>query len=216
MARALPGWSQRTDSPLDPAQAIAGYRRQRILDATAAAVVERGFVHVSTRDIARAAAAGPTSFYKTFGSKQEAYVALLEATGAEVGTRVETALAATGEYWPDRVAAALRAIVEFAAAQPTRSLACLESPHAAGPEATRLYERGLDRFARLLQPGRALRPEGALLPRELELVLGGGVAWVLRQQLRAGDRADWDEVFTDLLGFLLQPYLGLGRTATYP
>jgi AcrR family transcriptional regulator len=216
MARPLPGWSQRSDSPLDPAQAVASYRRQRILDATAAAVVEHGFVHVSTRDIARAAAAGPTSFYKTFGSKQEAYVALLEATGAEVGVRIDPALAAAGEDWPDRVAAALRAILDFAIAQPIRALACLECPHAAGPEAMRLYERGLDRFARLLQAGRALTPQAPLLPRELEPVLSGGVAWVLRQQLRAGERADWDTVFTGLLEFLLQPYLGRDRTATYP
>ena len=54
-------------------------RRERLLDATAELVAERGFHAVGIADIGAAAGVSGSAIYRHFGSKQEILVALLDA-----------------------------------------------------------------------------------------------------------------------------------------
>jgi len=183
-------------------------QRQRILEAAAAEFVERGYAATSVDSIAARARIGKARFYRSFENRQQCFLALFDFVAGEAARRIEEA-AAPAPDWPARIAAALRALFEFAAEQPLALRACLGEAFAAGPTGIERYERMQEEWGRCLRDGRALNPRGEDLPASLERTLSGGVFWALTQWLNATQqRQSLDDLYRDTLRFLLTPYLG--------
>jgi AcrR family transcriptional regulator len=208
--RALPGKASRQPPGPEPVSraASAADQRRRILEATADLVAERGYPEATIEQIVRKARVGYATFYKHFADKQEAYLALLEAATERTLYAVEEAFDGESGPWPDKVGAALGALLKQVAEHPNVARACLVEAPTAGPEAAARHEAALKRFEPLLRPGRELNPRQAELPETLEDTLAGGVLWVINQRLIAGEEEKLRGLLPEALEFLLRPYVG--------
>lgn len=213
----LPGHTERTppgEAPVPRADA-ADDRRRRILLATAELVAKRGYHGTTLELIVRRARIGYPAFYKHFADKEAAYLALFDAVVARTVARVAEAIeAGEGRPWPERVAAALRALFEALAAHPLHARACLVEILTAGPAAVARYQGALREIgAPVLRPGRGLNPRAAELSDALEETLAGGVAWIVYQRLVAGEADRIPSLLPEALEFVLMPYVGEEETA---
>jgi hypothetical protein len=132
----------------------------------------------------------------------------IEAALRKLRVAVETASAKEPEDWAMRVAAAIRAVVEFAAADPLAAdLLTLDS---LAQGSNRLVRQGhpVDDLARLLAAGRDEHPEGEALPSLLEDALAGGIFMLLVQRLDAGQPETLAALAPDAIEFALTPYIG--------
>jgi AcrR family transcriptional regulator len=213
--RALPGKASRQPPGPEPVSraAAAADQRRRILEATADLVAEQGYPETTIEQIVRRARVGYATFYKHFADKQEAFLALFDAAIERTAYVVEEAYDGEDGPWPDKVGAALGALLKIVAAHPNVARACMVEALTAGPAAAARHEAALKRFAPLLRPGRELNPRRERLPETLEDTLAGGVLWVVSQRLLAGEVAEIRALLPEALEFLLRPYVGEDEAA---
>ncbi|GAB3291311.1 TetR/AcrR family transcriptional regulator [Parasphingorhabdus pacifica] len=74
---------------------------------------ERGYHGASIRDIAKLAGLSLSALYYWYASKQELFAALLEDSVADYFRTCDTALRASGDSPPERLAAVVRATVDY-------------------------------------------------------------------------------------------------------
>jgi hypothetical protein len=130
-----------------------------------------------------------------------------ESAFARLQIRIETACAAEGE-WSGQVAAAVRAALAFAAAHPALATTLTSDVLANGRAGYARYDRMLTHFGEQLRPGRALRPEGELLPEITEKAMVGGLVALIAQRLDTGREAELPALAVEAIQFVLTPYLG--------
>lgn len=126
---------------------------------------------------------------------------------ARLQIRIETACAAEGE-WSGKVAEAVRAALAFAAAHPALATTLTSDVLANGRAGYACYDRMLTHFGKQLRPGRALRPEGELLPEITEKAMVGGLVALIAQRLDTGREAELPALAVEAIQFVLTPYLG--------
>jgi AcrR family transcriptional regulator len=213
--RALPGKASRQPPGPEPVSraAAAADQRRRILEATADLVAEQGYPETTIEQIVRRAKVGYATFYKHFADKQDAFLALFDAATERTVYEVEEAYDRENGPWPDKVGAALGALLKIVAAHPNVARACMVEALTAGPEAAARHEAALKRFSPLLRPGRELNPRRDRLPETLEDTLAGGVLWVVSQRLLAGEVKEIRALLPEALEFLLRPYVGEDEAA---
>lgn len=213
--RALPGKASRQPPGPEPVSraAAAADQRRRILEATADLVAEQGYPETTIEQIVRRAKVGYATFYKHFADKQEAFLALFDAATERTVYEVEEAYDREEGPWPDKVGAALGALLKLVAGHPNVARACMVEALTAGAEAAARHEAALRRFAPLLRPGRELNPRRDRLPETLEDTLAGGVLWVVNQRLLAGEAGEIRALLPEALEFLLRPYVGEDEAA---
>ena len=131
-----------------------------------------------------------------------------EAAFARLQVVVEEAYASPGD-WPLRIAAAIRAGFEFAAANPETANLLTNEAIARGRDGFARYNRLVDYCAGLLEPGRELRSGGEQLPEILERSLAGGLIMLIAQRVDQGRAAELRPLVPEAVQFVLTPYLGL-------
>jgi hypothetical protein len=120
---------------------------------------------------------------------------------------VETAYA-TEREWPMQAAAAIRAVLEFAAVDPDAAQVLIVDSLAQGSDHFARHKRPVDHLARLLTAGRDAHPEGEVLPSLLEDALAGGIFMLVVQRLEASDAKTLRSLVPDAIEFALTPYVG--------
>lgn len=137
----------------------------------------------------------PRAFEAAFGRLQivveEAYVSQLE--------------------WPDQVVAAIRAALEFGAADPDAAHLLTNEALAHGSDGIARYQRLLAFGSGLLLPGRRYSDYGDLLPEILEHSIVGGIATLIAQRVDHGRAKELPALAPDAVQFALTPYLGAER-----
>lgn len=132
-----------------------------------------------------------------------------EAAFAKFQIVVETAYAAEPD-WPLQAAAAIRAVLEFAAEDPVGAhTLTVDSLAQGGGHLT--HRRPVDHLARLLVAGRDAHPDGEALPNLLEDALAGGIFMLMVQRLEIGDAERLVALIPDAIEFALTPYVGRDR-----
>jgi len=192
---------------LTPEQ-VAESQRERLLAAVVQIVARRGYRAATITEIVKAASVSTRVFYVNFDTKEEGFLAAFEAVLAHLEGHL--AAAARGEDdWPAEVVAALRAALEFFAAEPELAHFCLVEPLTATPAiATRLREAVLAAVP-YLRAGRARRPAGAeALPDSTEDSLLGGLLTLASRAVLAGEADRLPALLPDLVEFALAPYIG--------
>lgn len=111
--------------------------------------------------------------------------------------------------WPGKIAGAIRAGFEFAAANPETANILTNEAIARGRDGFVRYNRLVDYCAGLLAPGRELRPENEQLPEILERSLAGGLVMLIAQRVDQGRAAELRALVPEAVQFVLTPYLGL-------
>jgi hypothetical protein len=133
------------------------------------------------------------SFEAAFGRLQ---VAILERCGG-AGT------------WARKVAAGVRAGLEFAASDPVAAQVLTNEALAQGAAGIARYERLIAYLREGLAPGREERPHGERLPDITEHALASGIAMLVAQRVDQGRAEELPALVPEAIQFVLTPYLGV-------
>jgi AcrR family transcriptional regulator len=187
-----------------PRELIAENQRERLLNGVVEAVAEHGYNATTIGAITEAAGISRRTFYEHFKDKEGCFLAAYEM----VDTHVRGAMLTAAEHspaWPERVRAALAALLDVLARDLAVARFYLVEPLAAGGEVAARY-----RDAMALLAG-TLRPEGGPAAADAEVrdqVLMGGIMTLVTRRLAAGEAGRLADLLPDLTELALAPYLG--------
>jgi len=214
----------RVEGPLPPGRselpraAIENSQRERIVDATAAIVAEKGLPALTIPEIARRASVSNQTFYAIYPSKDAAFLGA-QKVGLHQALRVTvTAYEDRARDWPYAVGAGIRALLGYLASEPDHAHLTLVDTFAASPEALAIRERGLEGFRAYLEPGPGRAgPEGErTAPGDRAVVteaVAGGIWQVLHRYIEKRATAALPGLAPQLTYFALAPFLGSERAA---
>jgi AcrR family transcriptional regulator len=151
---------------------VANSQRNRILDAMAHAVAERGYDNTAVADVLERAGVSRKTFYEMFADKEECFVATYDTV---FGRLMEQGIAAydAGRRWPESIRAGLGALLSAMAAEPAYARACIVEVLAAGPVAIEHRDAALRAFQTFFDPARPEVPEHHAPPIVAEATVGG-------------------------------------------
>lgn len=139
--------------------------------------------------------------------RRDDFASEFESAFARLQVRIEEACGIDAG-WPDRTAAAIRAALEFAAADPRAAQLLTSEALARGQDGFARYDRMLAYVGGLLARGRSQRPEAERLPEITERAMAGGLASLIAQRVDQGSEADLPALAEEAIQFVLTPYLG--------
>jgi AcrR family transcriptional regulator len=190
-----------------PRQFIVKNQRERIVDATAAIVAEKGLAGLTIPEIARRANVSHQTFYEMYPTKDDAFlgaqkVGLHQALGIAV-----QAYEAQGEDWPMGVAAGIRALLDYLASEPAHAHLTVVDTFAASPLAIEIRDTGLHAFAAYLQPGYHYASSHSV-PGIAPEAIAGGIWQVLHNHIEHERVEDIASLAPQLVYVALAPFLG--------
>lgn len=182
--------------------------REQVLAAMLQTAAAKGYEATTVEEVVAVAGVSRRSFDELFADKQQCFLAAYDAAiDVAVAYMSRSYEAAAGEPWPDRVAAALEALVElFSTEAPIIRMAMVEVT-AMGEDPRARYRDALARFERFLGEGHAYSPQGERLPPDTARFAVGAAAAIIFDELRSG-HGDLRSVLPDLVYAVLMPYLG--------
>jgi AcrR family transcriptional regulator len=183
---------------------IRDLRRERVLAAAAPVFARRGYGATTVDDLVGAAKIGVGSFYELFAGREDCFLRLYDTTVATARAELLDALPA-GAEWPERFRAAMRRLLELAAADPDCARIVLVEASAAGPAARARHAATVEDAIAALGGARECRPDGPL-PASFERATASGLAWVLGRHLAAGGPLPVEELLTEMSRIVLEPY----------
>jgi AcrR family transcriptional regulator len=201
-------------------QFIVKNQRERIVDATAAIVAEKGLASLTIPEIARRANVSHQTFYEMYPTKHDAFlgaqkVGLHQALGVTIAAYEENE-----EDWPRGVAAGLRALLGYLASEPAHAHLILVDTFAASPEAIEIRDTSIHAFAAYLQPGYHYAASsssngfptgtsgGAAVPGVAPEAIAGGIWQVLNYYIEDDRTDELPEVAPQLIYAALTPFIG--------
>ncbi len=197
-------------------EVLEHHQRERIIAGAATVFATRGYRAASVSDIVRSAQIARKLFYQHFGSKEECFFALYEDSTRAVLEQVEAACReASGEEFPARVAAGLRALLAYLEEHPEEARCCVVEGPAVGPAINRRFEAMISGFAALLRSGRGTDGAGGL-PETVEETVVGGLYWLLYYALLEGRPKRPARLLPQLVEFSLIPFSGQSALGASP
>jgi AcrR family transcriptional regulator len=197
-----------------PRQFIVKNQRERIVDATAAIVAERGLANLTIPEIARRANVSHQTFYEMYPTKHDAFLGT-QKVGLHQALRVTVAAYEENkEDWPRGVAAGLRALLGYLASEPAHAHLILVDTFAASPEAIEIRDTSIHAFAAYLQPGyhhaskQGSGAVGPAVPGVAPEAIAGGIWQVLNYYIEDERTDELPEVAPQLIYAALTPFIG--------
>jgi AcrR family transcriptional regulator len=185
------------------------HERVRLLEAMMRTAAEKGYEETTVTAVADRASCTQELFYDNFVSKEDcflqAYDSALDLLVAQVSTAWE---AAAERPWPERVTAALRALLELFAAEADVARMAIVEVTALGEAARMRYRDAAGRFVELVDAGRELSTEAAKLPPDTARFAIGGATALIFDEIRAGRGPELGRKLPDLVFAITVPYLG--------
>lgn len=190
-----------------PRQFIVKNQRERIVDATAAIVAEKGLAGLTIPEIARRANVSHQTFYEMYPTKEDAFLGA-QKVGLHQALQIAVeAYEAQSEDWPTGVAAGLSALLEYLASEPAHAHLTVVDTFAASPMAIEIRDTGVHAFAAYLQPGYRYADERSV-PGIAPEAIAGGIWQVLHNYIEHHHVSDIAEITPQLVYFALAPFLG--------
>lgn len=189
-------------------QGAAADDRARLISAVARSAAEHGYSSFDPKDAIRRAGLSGEAFEAHFASSEQALLAAGEAFLERLWDEACAACEAE-QQWPQKVRAALTAILSYLAGASAAARAFLVEAPAASLAAAERQFAALERFAGALAKARELYPQ-VQLPDLSERVLAGGIASLLRERLLAEETQALATLGPALAEMLLAPY-GAGQ-----
>jgi AcrR family transcriptional regulator len=183
-----------------PADVVARNQRERLVAAVAEACAEKGYAETSVADLTTRAGVSTATFYKLFAGKLEC---ALEAHGELFGRlleEIEGACMSAGKR-PDKVRAAVHAILELLAADPPTARLLTAEVMALGPEGVARNDAALESLATRLRTGREGGEDGAHADAEWAVI--AGISMLLGKRVMAGDAATLPHLEDELVTMAL-------------
>ncbi|HEY2478108.1 MAG TPA: TetR/AcrR family transcriptional regulator [Solirubrobacterales bacterium] len=196
-------------------EAVARSQRERLLDAAARVAAARGYEATTVADILAEAGVGRESFYELFDDRRACVLAAHQVLLDDLVERVRAAYTGPGQ-WVDRCRAALRALLDWFAADPALGRFLLVELAAVGPEFHERFEAGFDRFVEVID---SELPDDLPDPKPLpatRLAVGAAISRVY-SEVAAGHTEELPGLLPQLTYETLVPFLGeaAAREAAY-
>lgn len=192
----------------------AAARRDRIVDATAQIVAQKGFAALTVADVVAAARVPRSAFYAQFEGKQSAFLAaqeriLRDAMGAAAAEFV------TGQSWPERVWKGLRGLLYYIAERPNLARVSVVEAHAAGEEGVLRSQSSCMSFTLFLEEGYREDPRGAVLPSVASAAIAFSIQGMMRRALLHGSADRLPELLPCCAHVALAPFVGPQRSLEF-
>jgi AcrR family transcriptional regulator len=191
-----------------PRTLVVQNQRKRIFDALAAVCVLKGYPAVTVEDVTARAGVSRRTFYDLFADKESCFLAAYDQSSERLLEDAQAAYAAGPVKWPERIAAALRAVVERLCADPALARLVIVEVLTAGRRAHQHRDASLLRFRVFFEAGREALPAGMRGQDLLAQAVIGGLYETIYGYVRDGHVDELPEVMPTLLYCALVPYLG--------
>lgn len=186
------------------AGALAGDAEQRIVRSLATIVAERSYAATTIADVCAAAAVSPSTFYVHFESKEEALLAALDYSGAQLAAATVPAVR-RAKTWPDAVRIAYGAMCGFLAAEPSFARLRSVEVYAAGPRAIEQRDAA---GAEILRSLRSDEGGGPAVPPLITEAILGAVYAAMQDKVKEDGPERLPELAPLLTYVTLAPLLG--------
>jgi AcrR family transcriptional regulator len=192
-----------------PRQFIVKNQRERIVDATAAIVAEKGLANLTIPAIARRANVSHQTFYEMYPTKHDAFLGTQKVGLHQALLVTVQAYEDNKDDWPRGVAAGLRALLGYLASEPAHAHLILVDTFAASPEAIEIRDTSIHAFAAYLQPGYHYASKNSVtVPGVVPEAIAGGIWQVLNFYIEDERTDELPDVAPQLIYAALTPFLG--------
>ena len=165
-----------------PREQIAQNQRERLYGATVAVTTAKGYGETTVADLIEVAGVSRTTFYRYFATKEECFLATLDAIlGPAEG--ITASNIREGGSWDERAQHALAALVDLIVAQPAAARLCLVEAYAAGPVAIARVDEALEGFRDLLAHILDQLPGRQGMPVEMTKAMTGSLRKIIHTRL---------------------------------
>ncbi len=197
----------RTSRGEAPRERVIEIQRSRLLAAALGAIEDLGYSRVTVAHISSRARVSRRTFYELFDNREDCLLAALESVVEMV--RGELAREDLDDRsWRERVRMGLWSILSLFEREPVLARVCVVQALRGGPRVLECRERVLAELARVVDEG---RHEGAgsdgCPPLTAEGLVGAAFTIVYGRLLR-GEREPLTDLFGELMGMIVLPYLG--------
>jgi len=197
------------ESPQLPRAYAVRSERERVLEAMVRMAAAKGYEATTVADVVEFAGVDGDSFEGMFESKEacflEAYEAVFDVLLAHMSSAFE---AAVDRPWPERISAALGALVGLLSIEAGIARLSMVAVTAAGDDVRARYRSALARFTPFLEEGRQYAGGGEELPADTARFAIGGAASMIFDEIRAGRGPELPRILPDLVFAVLMPYIG--------
>ncbi len=198
-----------------PRQFIVKSQRERIVDATAAIVAEKGLAALTIPEIARRANVSHQTFYDIYASKHEAFLGAQKIGMHQALTVAVEAYQSQQPDWPRAARAGLCALIDYLASEPAHAHLSLVDTFAACPEAIEIRNSTLQAFAAYFGPAYELARGRVEVPAIAGEAIAGGIWQILHHYIGNDCIAELPGAAAQLTYFALTPFLGPADAAAY-
>lgn len=189
---------------------VIAIQRSRLLAATLGAIDELGYPRVTVAHIASRARVSRRTFYELYGNREDCLLAALESVVETIRAEL-VAADLDGLPWRERIRAGLWSILSFFEREPVLARVCVVQALRGGPRVLERRERVLAELARVVDEGR-LKGSGSKRaecpPLTAEGLVGAAFTVVCGRLVRGEREKPLTDLFTELMGMLVLPYLG--------
>jgi AcrR family transcriptional regulator len=191
-----------------PRQFIVKSQQERIVDATAAIVAEKGLAALTIPEIARRANVSHQTFYDIYSSKHDAFLGAQKVGMHQALAVTVDAYQAQQEDWPRAAQAGIHALLDYLASEPAHAHLSVVDTFAACPEAIEIRNSTLRAFAAYLDPAYELARGRKDVPPIAAEAIAGGIWQVLHYYVENDCLAELVGAAPQLTYFALTPFLG--------
>jgi AcrR family transcriptional regulator len=183
-------------------------QRERIVDATAAIVAEKGFAGLTIPEIASRANVSHETFYEMYPTKHDAFLGT-QKVGLHQALRVTAeAYDAREAEWHEGVAAGIHALTEFVCSEPAHAHLTLVDTFGASPAAIEIRQSALGAFSDYLHPGFAHAPAEIDVPEIAAEAVTGGIWQILHHYIEHERMHELGAAAPQLVYLTLNPFTG--------
>jgi AcrR family transcriptional regulator len=196
-----------------PREDVVKSQRERIVDATAAIVAEKGFASLTIPEIASRANVSHETFYEMYATKHDAFLGA-QKVGLHQALQVTgEAFAESGADWTDGVAAGLNALLHYVCSEPEHAHLTLVDTFGASPRAIEIRESALESFTAYLSPSAERRGDAGDVPEIAAEAVVGGVWQIMHHYIEQKRLSELCDAAPQLVYLTLTPFVGSERAA---
>ena len=191
-----------------PRAFVVQNQRERIFDSLAAVCAEKGYPATTVEAVTVDAGVSRRTFYDLFADKEDCFISAYDLIVDRLLGAVEQAYRAGDRPWAQRLASAVRAVVELFTAEPAIARMVIVEVLGAGRRAVQHRDAALARFAAFFEAGRAALPSAMEGQELLAQAVIGGLYEALYTYTVDGHVDQLPELLPELVYCALVPYLG--------
>jgi AcrR family transcriptional regulator len=187
---------------------IASNQRERLLDAIANVVAEKGYAATRVADITEYAGVSRKTFYELFDDKEDCFLSAYDAITALLMDRMAVGLAAVADgSWEDQVSALLGEFLRFLASEPAFARMCVVEVLGSGARGLARRDAAIEAFFPVVDQIPRAQPgaERWLSPMTPVFVVGG-ILEVIYATIRRGETAALPELEAELARLAFRAY----------